>query len=207
MDETGITTVQTPNKIVARRGVKQIGRIVSAERGALVSMAIAISATGQAIPPFLIFPRVKYKDHFVRDGPPGTAGVANPSGWMDAQHFLEFLKHFKKHSGATNDSPVLLILDNHISHVSLDNVDYCIQNGIVLLTLPPHTSHKLQPLDRTVFGPLKKAVNTFADRWMTNNPGKAMCIYNIPGILSGAIPIAFSQTNIISGFAATGTYY
>jgi len=29
MDETGITTVQKPNKIVARRGFKQVGRITS----------------------------------------------------------------------------------------------------------------------------------------------------------------------------------
>ena len=93
MDETGITTVQSPNKVIARRGVKQVGRIVSAERGTLVSMACAVSATGQAIPPFLIFPRVRFQEYFIRGAPLGTVGVANPSGWMDAQHFSLFLQH------------------------------------------------------------------------------------------------------------------
>lgn len=37
IDETGITTVQKSNKIVARKGFKQIGRITSAERGTLVT--------------------------------------------------------------------------------------------------------------------------------------------------------------------------
>lgn len=35
MDETGITTVQTPDKVIARRGVKQIRRMTSGERGTL----------------------------------------------------------------------------------------------------------------------------------------------------------------------------
>jgi hypothetical protein len=39
------------------------------------------------------------------------------------------------------------------------------ENGIVMLTLPPHTLHKLQPLDRTVFGPYKAVVsNRFCTR-------------------------------------------
>jgi len=32
MDETGITTVHKPNKVVARRGYKQVGSLTSAER-------------------------------------------------------------------------------------------------------------------------------------------------------------------------------
>lgn len=42
MDETDITTVQKPNKIVVSKGFKQIGRITSAERGILVTLAFAI---------------------------------------------------------------------------------------------------------------------------------------------------------------------
>lgn len=43
MDETGVTTVQTPNRVVARRGFKQIAAATSAERGSLVTIAAAIS--------------------------------------------------------------------------------------------------------------------------------------------------------------------
>ncbi|KAI9555040.1 hypothetical protein GHT06_020337 [Daphnia sinensis] len=43
MDETGVTTVMPPEKIVGRRGQKQIGAIVSAERGTLVTVVCAIS--------------------------------------------------------------------------------------------------------------------------------------------------------------------
>jgi hypothetical protein len=33
MDERGVTTVQTPDRVIARRGCKQIGKLISAERG------------------------------------------------------------------------------------------------------------------------------------------------------------------------------
>ena len=51
---------------------------------------------------------------------------------------------------------VLIIFDNHESHISIDSINLAKGNGIVLLIFPPHTSHKLQPLDRTVYGPFKK---------------------------------------------------
>ena len=57
MDETGITTVHRPSGIIARRGRKQIGALTSGERGTLVTMALAVSATGASIPPYFVFPR------------------------------------------------------------------------------------------------------------------------------------------------------
>lgn len=64
LDETGVTTVQTLDRVVARRGFKQIGRVTSAERGSLVTVAVAVSPSGNSIPPFFLFPRKKFKNYF-----------------------------------------------------------------------------------------------------------------------------------------------
>lgn len=80
MDETGPTTVQKPCIILARKGVKQIGAVTSGERRTLVTVAAAVSATGNNIPTFFVFPRVYFKNHFTSAGPIGCAGTANPSG-------------------------------------------------------------------------------------------------------------------------------
>ncbi|XP_029674809.1 uncharacterized protein LOC115242559 [Formica exsecta] len=205
-DETGITTVQKPNKIVTRRGIRQVGALTSAERGSLVTIMCAVNAIGNFIPPTFIFPRLRYKEHFVRDGPTGSIGAGNASGWMQENEYLIFFKHFQKYTSATVSHKVLLLLDNHSSHISIQALDYCSENGIIVLSFPPHCSHKLQPLDRSVYGPLKKAVNTSCDAWMCNNPGKTMTIYHIPSIINTALPMALTVTNIQAGFRCTGIF-
>lgn len=187
MDETGVTTVHKPDKVVARRGYKLVGSITSAERGTLVTLVCAVSVTGNSIPPYFVFPRVHFHDHFLANGPIGCKGGANLSGLMKESHFVDFLKHFVNHTKPTNEKPCLLLLDNHDSHLSIDGLNYAKDNGVVMLSFPPHCSHRLQPLDRSVYGPFKKHINTACDAWMLCNPGKTMCIYNIPGVPSGKL--------------------
>jgi len=56
-DEVGFTTVHRPDGVLATRGKKQIGSITSAERGTLVTVCVAVSSCGTAIPPYFVFPR------------------------------------------------------------------------------------------------------------------------------------------------------
>lgn len=133
VDETGVTTVQKPDKVVARRGTRQVGALTSAERGTLVTLAFAANALGNAIPPMFVFPRVRYQEHFIRDGPVGSIGAGNPSGWMQDETFIVFLKHFQKHTNASLSHKVLLVLDNHSSHIHINSLDFCKENRIILL--------------------------------------------------------------------------
>lgn len=44
----------------------QVGQIVSAERGELVTFVGILNAVGDSIPPVFIFPLVRYKDAFLK---------------------------------------------------------------------------------------------------------------------------------------------
>ncbi|KAG0709992.1 hypothetical protein GWK47_023736 [Chionoecetes opilio] len=44
--------------------------------------------------------------------------------------------------------------------MSIHAAEYAIQHGIVIVTLPPHTTAKLQPLDVSVFGPFKSVLRS-----------------------------------------------
>jgi hypothetical protein len=105
-----------------------------------------------------VFPRVRYYDHFLRDGPVGSVGTGNLSGWMQDETFISFLKQFQKHVNASHSHRVLLVLDNRSFHIHIKSLDFCKDNSIILLSIPPHCSHKLQPFDRSVYGPFKKAL-------------------------------------------------
>ncbi|XP_053373461.1 uncharacterized protein LOC123566172 isoform X1 [Mercenaria mercenaria] len=144
-DETGITTVQKPRSIIATKGTKQVGAMTSGERGTLVTTCLAVSATGNMVPSMLIFPRKNFKDHFIRDGPTGCIGSANTSGWMIGEHFLEFLKHFVEHTRPISDNPVLLLLDNHHSHVHVPALNYAKRNGIIMLSFPRTAATSCSP--------------------------------------------------------------
>lgn len=99
-----------------------------------------------------------------------------------------------------------MILDNHDSHLSIDALDYAKDNGIVMLTIPPHCSHKVQPLDCTVFGPFKKYYSSAIKSWLVDNPGKPMTVYNIPQMVAQAFPKAMTIDNITAGFRAAGIF-
>ncbi|XP_015910948.1 uncharacterized protein [Parasteatoda tepidariorum] len=206
VDETGITTVHKSRKIIAMKGEKQVSQVTSAERGTLVTMCCGISAIGTSIPPFLVFPRVHVKEIMTRGGPLGMQAAAHPSGWMTAENFQLYLHHFIKFSKCSKDKEVLIILDNHESHISVKGLQLCKDHGITLLTLPPHTSHKLQPLDKTVFSPFKMFYNSAASDFMIMHPGKPITIYDIPHLVGRSFSKAFTPENIQSGFACTGIW-
>jgi len=86
VDETGCPTVPTKVvKIITSKGSKRVGQKTSVKRGTNVSIALGISATGQSIPPFYIFPRKNMQKMFMDNTAPGAVGVANESGWMTSQ--------------------------------------------------------------------------------------------------------------------------
>ncbi|XP_037040649.1 tigger transposable element-derived protein 6-like [Bradysia coprophila] len=168
-DETGKNIVHKPKTIIAKKGMKRVVSATSGERGRNHTVACAVSAAGYYIPPMIIFPRVRMTASLMIDGPPGAIYKAHKSGWITEELFVEWLAHFKDKTNASCANPVLLILDNHSTHCSVEAFDFCVDNGIVMLSIPPHTSHRLQPLDLTIFGPLSTAFNDACDNQMKAN--------------------------------------
>ncbi|XP_048520677.1 uncharacterized protein LOC125503809 [Dendroctonus ponderosae] len=169
-------------------------------------MAIAVSAGGNSVPPFFVFQLiVHYKEHFIRDGPQGCMGSANPSGWMKEEYSILFMKHFVNNVKCIKDRPVLLLLDNYESHLSIPALDFAKENGVIMLSFPPHCSYMLQPLDRSVFGPLKKFVNYSCAPWMKNHPCSTISIYDIHGIVASSLPHAITPVTIIEKNSASSS--
>ena len=204
VDETGLSTTQVPTKVYSAKGQKQVGKIVSQERGLNVTAVCCVNAVGQYVPPMLIFPRVRANPALLHDAPPQTVAQYNPSGWMTEEIFLSWMQHFQRFSHCTKENKVLLLLDNHASHISLNVVQYALEHGIEMVSFPPHCSHKLQPLDRTFYGPLKIAYRRACDDWMAANPGQPITIYQVAGRFCTAYMNAATIRNGVKGFQCTG---
>lgn len=174
----------------------------------MVTQVGIICASGAALPPVWVFPRKRYDENRMMKGQTqtGALGLVHKSGWMTCENFLLVLEHLVKHSNCSQQNKILLVLDNHESHISIEAIDFCRNNGICMLTLPPHTSNKTQPLDRTVFGPFKTFFNQNADSWMMANPGQTLSIFDLPPLCALAWDRAVTPINVKSGFRCTGIW-
>ena len=83
--------------------------------------------------------------------------TASESGWMERPNVLEWFRKLvlPAVSGLLKSGPVLLFVDGHLSHISLELIRLAREKGVMLICLPSHTTHALQPLDVGVYGPLK----------------------------------------------------
>ena len=124
-----------------------------------------------------------YRDHFVRGGPQDCIGRCSKSGWINEELFLVYLEHLISRTRCSLDHNILLFLENRESHISLRVIYKAKLSSIAMLTIPPKTSRRLQPLGVSVFGPFQRSYNKAMDKWMRTYPGKAVTIYEVPDLV------------------------
>lgn len=125
----------------------------------------------------------------------------------------QFIPHLKKVKELLpNVEPTqkaLLMFDGHKSHISARLVKAAIENQIILFRLPSHLTHRLQPLDFSVFGPLKTGWN----RILLAEMRKCLGVTNKDKMSKKDFSIAvknlwvkyLTPDIIISGFIGTGS--
>ena len=206
LDETCVSTVTKPTRVVSPRGERQVGQISSSERGVTITMCACVSASGRALAPALIFPRARVQEHWGRNAPPGSLVLANPSGWMMSEIFPAVLEHFFNQMAASPDNPQLLVFDNHSSHITLEAVTLARSRGVVIVTLPAHCSHRMQPLDVGILGPWKTYYADAVRKWHQAYPGAILTIHDVSERVNEAFGRAFSIPSIVNAFRATGVW-
>ena len=99
--------------------------------------------------------------------------------------------------------PVLLVLDRHDSHITIDVIEYARSNDIHLLCPPSHTSHILQRLDVGVFKSFKIFFSKVCRQYMAKNPGQ---VVTLAALVGDAFAQSHTPQNILSGFKKAGIY-
>ena len=154
----------------------------------------------------LHIPSSEFQQFYDERAPPESLGLANHSGWMNSELLPVVLWHFIKFMNVSITDSAVLFLNNHVSHLSLEAIELARENGLHLVTFSPHCSHKLQPLDISVFGSFKRNYSALCDAFLTSSPNKLISIYDVAEIFGEAYARAFNIPNITSGFKATGIW-
>ena len=115
---------------------------------------VCVSGAGVLLPPFIVYKGKYLLPDNTQGGPIGTRYTVSENGWMTAHTFIDWFSNVFIPS-LPEERPILLILDGHTSHVSLEVRKLAIEHKIELLKLPSHLTHLLQPLDISVIKPMK----------------------------------------------------
>jgi hypothetical protein len=146
MDEPGFSAVQYPSLMLAPQGQKRRGSDWLGKEQEHNSYICAMGVSGNFVPPFFIFSLQRNSIQLTKDGPCDAEYEYTPNGWTNNSMSVKWLKHFSKFVKWDLNHPGLLILKNHSSHATQEGFEFCTENGIVMSSICPHTSRRLQPL-------------------------------------------------------------
>lgn len=94
-----------------------------------------------------------------------------------------FMKQFISQTHLSPWNPVLLVLDNHSSHISYEIQDICKKNWVNLLPFPSHCWHRLKSLDVSVYRSRKTGIIS----WLKSHPVKNNIMVDLPEIIKQAL--------------------
>ena len=156
-DETGFCLAAASDKVLAKRGARSVHETSGGSDRSYITVLGCGSASGCALPPFTVYKEVYVKKYWLSQGLAGSQYGVSESGWMEGPSFLSwFTKQFiPAVSHLLETGLVVLFVDGHHSHITLDLIQSARDKGVHLYCLPPNCTHILQPLDVGTFGPVK----------------------------------------------------
>ena len=112
VDETGVTIVHKHSKVVAHIGRRNVLSLTSADKGKTHTTLACVSASGQVLAPFMVYPRKRPVPEKMKEGAyPSAVFQVSDSGWMTKELFLQWFKFFVATIPPLR--PVLLVMDGH----------------------------------------------------------------------------------------------
>jgi hypothetical protein len=172
------------------------------QSGQLTTAICCCNAAGSFIPPFLIFARKHMQERLLD----GCQVSCTDNGWINGETFLQWLQFFVEQVRPTPASKVLLVLDNHESHKYIKVLDYATGNNVLFLSFVPHTTHKMQPLDISVYGTLKQCFEQAICVIQTNHACRTVNQNDVRKLFASAFFRVAIPLNAISGFQSSGIW-
>ena len=238
LDETNITPEGRKSKVLAAKGARRTHTLINTHRFGM-TMLPCVFADGTAMPPHFItkgkrtpqWPISKeFRSKIAYTGLAFSTFAVQENAWMDSLIFLSWFEEYfvpwvynKRSHKPTATRPVILILDNFSGHVHPTVLRVAQKYHIIMLGLPPHSTHWTQPLDVTLMKPLKTYWTSFLNSqrnasWLDNIHIKEQHIIealaeacemlgrNEHGVFWSVWDKCFRPSNIKSAFYDTGLW-
>ncbi|KAJ6436142.1 Arginine--tRNA ligase, cytoplasmic-like protein [Purpureocillium lavendulum] len=218
VDEKGfLLGVINRTKRVFSLNVKKQGKLLGAAQDgnrSWITFLACICQDMTSLPPFLIYQGKpgQVQDSWLSEFEPEHQSAfftTSETGWTNHELGKEWLigvfDRFTKAKARNGRDYRLLITDGHSSHVNMDFLEWCDQHRIIVAVFPPHSTHRLQPLDVSLFSPLSTAYTKQLIQWTAKTQGLiSLSKREFWTLFWNAFEASFSPENIASGWERTG---
>lgn len=220
MDEKGflIGVIRKMRRVFSKEAFDR-GRIKGAGQDGnreWITLLASICMDGTWIPPALIYQAVSgdVQDTWVTEVDPEEHQVhfaSSATGWTNEDLGFMWLTtifdRYTKEKARLGRDWRLLMVDGHNSHLNMRFLDWCEAHRILVCAYPSHSTHRLQPLDVSLFGRLAQYYSEGLDNYIYTSFGRrGMSKREFFGIFWPAFERAFTEENIKSGWAKTGIW-
>lgn len=205
-DETNFYLCPKNSKVLAPRGARNVYEVENTSSKMNLTVMFTFSATGVLVPPMVIYPYKRLPNYIIQSVPEGWGIGATETGWMRSETFYEYVSNvlypFLIKSGTK--FPVILFLDGHITHLTLQLSNLCRELEIILICLYPNATRILQPADVAAFQPIKAGWKRAVTEWKREHPSESLTKEKFAPILKKSIENSHNPVGIANGFRACG---
>ena len=206
-NETCVQLCPKTGKVVGMRGWRDIYEVAPGPEKSSLTFLGTICANGQIVTPMVIYPYIRIPNYISKLVPEDFYMASSESGWMRSETFYEFIANaFLPWLHENNvEKPVVLFVDGHKTHLTLQVSMLCEDKSIILYLVPPNTTHILQPADVSVFKPFKDYWRDEVLQFQSKAVNSTVMRENVAPLISNILK-RIKPDSIVNGFRATGLY-
>lgn len=204
-DETAMFLAPKGGLILGPKGESTYDVSAASAKDCITTL-LMVNAAGEQSQPLVLYPYERLPGAISDQAPSGWGIGKSPNGWMTGENFYEYIANVFIPSVVDIEKPLLLYLDGHKSHITKHLSDLCVQSGIILIALPPNATAIMQPLDVSVFRPLKQGWKKTVKNWRVDHDGEDVNRFNFSQVLHRLFGQLDLKKAIQSGFRVTGLF-
>ena len=201
-DETNFVNNLGKSSVIVRRGRKRVEKVQEISKQAFSVMWCG-SATGELLPPMVVYKAKNVCTGWVEGGPRNAVYDSSVSGWFDSYTFKRWFIDVLLPAVEDREGKKFLFGDNLSSHFSPELVEIAKEKQVIFIMLLPNETNWMQILDVAVFGPMKRSWWTILKHWRMESKQIGDIPKTVFPSLLRQLDLAVHNTvkeNLISGF-------
>ena len=164
------------HKVYSIRARRSVPRRQGYQRKAVTVIA-AVVASGEALPPTLLFDTKTVKGTHLRYSEREVILKGTGTGWSSSEIFVEWVEQVlvPRLSLLSNPSnKIVLFLDGSRTHLGVRGLNVCKKAGVSVVLFPSHATDIIKPLDRALFRGVKCRYRQLQDQFIKSNLGRSL---------------------------------